>query len=573
MPIFRLGDTSARTKNQLNPNLMIFEKIYSENELNSKDIYNFLYNDGYKRKPIPSKITDVDLFMKTLKRLDLVKNNGNIYNITNIGTNFGDSVFKFNLDSNQKDFLKFIGFDLSSYAFLNAFLNMSISKAAGFIELEADYSPFSSLLNQIITSKDIISYEWFKNWMMTSTKSNNKITNNYKNLTLNKYSFRKKPTNFILFKELIDSIYSKNINQFIMVINKFSKTNFKSRDKIYEILRYLICKSCNLKMSYYNKKNLFFKYINSNINTVWQNINLINNFDEYILMIIDEITIDNEYFDINKRWIEDLNLGTFVNKNLHINKNLQIFLLEINKKENFSDNKIGKDIFKYLLDKEFLISFLNNNPILKEKENNSPYELEKCLEVINKYNDYIVNKTINRESFENFIINDLNIDPTIGFPTIIEYFTSLFIWHLLKKNNKIISDIKNSLNTALDSDLKPIRFATGGQPDAQIILENKIYTVETTTLVNSKEMFKNETLSILEHGYLIWDKYQKDIEVLLFSPFMDENFKNLLNSIYNTELEKTKNEGNIYKIIYRNYMDLKLKTFEELIKFKHQVLL
>lgn len=98
--------------------------------------------------------------------------------------------------------------------------------------------------------------------------------------------------------------------------------------------------------------------------------------------------------------------------------------------------------------------------------------------------------------------------------------------------------------------LKPVRFASGNQPDGNILIgDNKNIVIEVTLLRDSEALRKNEILPILRHSLKVKKKNNLETKLMFFAPKIDYNFKKNLAQNHNS------------KYIYEGWEE-KIKTFD-----------
>ena len=209
-----------------------------------------------------------------------------------------------------------------------------------------------------------------------------------------------------------------------------------------------------------------------------------------------------EYYDLNKRWLNEFNLITDTNK-----INCQMILLK-------NDSKLQ----------------LNTSQI---RHNKYPFDLKDVQEYLIK---------INEKDFSFKKLNDNIKDITNS--TIAEYFVNLF--YAMKLNIEP-NDFKKYSRTILQTGtLYPQIHAPGHGPDLFHIIQNKLRIVETTIHENKSSVRNNEVFSVVDHVDLDKIKYLKneqkakikETEIILVSLLKKQEQLDEIRKLINSMLNK-----------------------------------
>jgi len=573
MGIFRLGDTSSRTKYQINLYVFLLEEICNanSNKIPATDeyIYSRLFEEGYKRKKIPSKRSDVKLILKTLKWLNLIKTINGETTLTSLGKDIYRKIAETNFTEDQTKIFKYCKIDYVSIVFLSLFLKMEIPYTAKFESIQKNYSPISKFVSLIISDKkNYLEVDELLNFFRSS---NDKLEPDLNTKDLTKYKFNKTPKNVTLFYKFVDYLYAYNKNEesnFWINNNKFYSV--PNSNKIVKIIHrfvnkvdkgFLITKLSSTKKTKYLKNN--GEYINNLINKL-----TIDQKTSLLYECMEEQTLLDDYLDINGRFLRDLSLGYMSNdKRFIFNENYVEFLKHLDKKFNFSNSSVNKIYLYDLFDDTDIVKEFADKIKMDDKTSENyldviPYDYEVCKKVIYLYS---INS---KEELFDFITDKLKLDTDIGLPTIIEYFIILLVWHKLYKKYNKISNFEVSYNGTLDSNLKPLRFASGNQPDGNVVIENsKNITLEVTLLTDSEALRSKEITPILRHALGVKKSNSLDTNLLFFYPKTDSNYVKMLLNTHRYEYTYKGYEENIKT---EDYILLNVYDFEDIFsnKFK-----
>lgn len=329
----------------------------------------------------------------------------------------------------------------------------------------------------------------------------------------------------LFLKLALKSLGLKDLNEINISVDqfyKYRKHQKKGEEDKKKLCEFLNAKKVNDSISedkyYYwkewepfkemHKINYFGTYkINGRKNYEKEYLEYIKNVN-YEKLIIDltkirfRILLLKEYYDLNRRWLNEFNL---INKENKINS--QMILLKNDSKLELNQSKI--------------------------KHNNYPFDLKDVQEYLIK---------INERDFSFKKLND-NIKD-IANSTIAEYFVNLFYAMKLKIQP---NDFKKYSRTILQTGtLYPQIHAPGHGPDLFHIIQNKLRIVETTIHENKSSVRNNEIFSVVDHVDLDKIKYLKneqkakikETEIILVSLLKKQEQLDEIRKLINSMLNK-----------------------------------
>ncbi|AVN65055.1 hypothetical protein CG002_01595 [Mesoplasma florum] len=540
--IWRLGDTSWRKRNQIGLYESVLDILYSnkkeDNEFSSHLFYKEMFEKGLKEKPNPSKKSDVNLLLKTLKWFNLVKEN----ELTNFGLEFYNYL-TINISQQINDFnlllKKYFNFSWKQWCWFSLLLNFKLSN---------DRNPFFELIIEILKN-DKVDENWIVNWL----KINNESFTSEKELEKikNGWNWEKKPNGVSSFEKLKNgikfserSVIEDSLNEIMNLKSTAIKKNISFLINESEIIKFKKKGSKTIdSKEFMNKKELIISYfLSMNI----EKFNIIS------YKAKNEITIRDEYLNIMMYWLN--NLGIFEissNNSIKFNFNTKFLIkfiidyFKINLKW-VNEKYLHKDIFNQLFIKKLTENILQKCS-LKEEEK-PPFKESDVLDFFNMYNE-----KVNKYK----ILSKFKLEGT-DMATVVEYFINLNVWFKIKKNNLNIKSFRECCNTTLDSKLFPISTASGNMPDGFIELDEINLSIETTLLDSNVSLRKNETEPIQRHSWDLFFKNNKKTIVYFYCPKVFNEFVQDINYYFN--ISKKLFGNSVYKP--KDRITINLNTFD-----------
>lgn len=279
--------------------------------------------------------------------------------------------------------------------------------------------------------------------------------------------------------------------------------------------------------------SLIFKYTDS--------------FDEnFFYMVQLEKWIRNleEYYDLNKRFLELTNLFIFEKEYLYLDEIAYIVFNE--KKDSLLDIRlsISKDEYlnnlyssKSLEEISEIFNFDKEHLLRELKEKYEDIDIDGDLNIqINKikkenekkYFDTLIDKYFTNDKIKSLLlnikdrVNDKEIldylDWDTNVPTIFEYIIGI-IWYNISKREGYITDF---MNLSLDAKLLPRRFAGGGQSDIIYKYSSHHLLIEVT-LANKDNQRKMELEPVSRHLGRYMIENGTEHYALFIVPYLDPN--------------------------------------------------
>ncbi len=489
----------------------------------------------------------------SLKDLGLIDKDRNL-------TNIGLKLYQLN---KKKDFESKNIFYLreDAYIYFKQFLKINFSKYSN----NRNYSkfninPFLSLIYAILELKHLTLDEFIyrfplcqnfddvKNEVIIIKQSRNfeldsylkdKISQkeNYKNALY--YFIENDVTLETLATIIFDRKSSKSTKIYLKLFNKLFqfyqhkkilslKDKYKTIDKLKNILK----EFGQSKLKPYLSKRLHLSNIKK-----FENLDIFNtqNFKEEFFYLIHitkwHINLD-EYYDLNKRFLNLTEVFIFENNNIYLDNimklyfkdNIKTFLnISITSKEQYQE-QLNNDI-KIDINENKLLNSIKSKFDLKDVDLRTAIKNIKINYKIERFEQLIKNDFDNQTLIN--ILNDIkqrndnNVkkakDWDSDIPTIFEYIIGV-IWY--KISNKKV-DPSKFLNLSLDNNLYPIRFASGGSSDIMFEYDDEHLMIEVT-LSNKDNQRKMELEPVSRH----LGKYKlkgNNAYAIFVAPYLDPN--------------------------------------------------
>lgn len=501
---WKLGDTSWRVTNQIGLYTDLLFYLYDNEEgVTGNDIFKWAFNKGIKKKREDESFTHVNFLTNTLKNLGLIKKSKSLSKLSTAGKQFIDVL-------NDKWWEKtkyslFFSFKWEQLCWL--------SLMVGWSPFKNEFKPFLEIIKHAVNNGDV--QDEFLIEIISKSKS--KISNEER-------KFEKKISGHELFKSFNESRKNNEIIKMCDFLNQiFSlKPNLKLRQCFSEFIKTF-------------ESNKGIKVIKTRANNVdWSKTKKINEIsdiakifgtysvEEYNFIfnkISNEITAKKEYLNLNKYWLNNLNIFDNDGLCLSLDNNNFLFFEEFLK----ISNEVSDDSKIFILKEKFSDIFNKIEPKLEfAREKRLPFNKEQAI----RYLELSMNSNV--KDLDDFIKNN-DIPQPVSKPSLFEYFSNLKIYFFLKENgyNPKISGIQ----TILDSNLMPIWHASGGKPDGIFELENLNVVIEATTITDKNSIIIKEEESILRHVWDAWRKNGKKTILFFFSPDLPKRFE--INNLFN----------------------------------------
>lgn len=587
---WRLGDTSTRYKNQIAFNEFLLEQCFHHDEgLNDNEIYQLMYQNGYKRKSQASKKGDSGLAINTLKSLELVDKQEKKYFITPKGRDFYQLLNNQPFDQDSIMLFKAMHVQLKDLLWLTYLFQLVVNQKG-----EKEYAPFIYLIKQLIEN-NLEEKDFLKKWTLFRQEPGALPINNPSINPIKEYwEINTSKSNNI--KEFFEHFKSKTLNE--AVLTKLLSSNEKA---FKENLKLILDGDENLHQKYLDKvKRNIPAYLLNKPDFIRDALTYLNKFSYEDLCTIYQnnkhyITAEKEYANINKYWLNGIKVFLFeagMLKIRSINKVIFSYLFEqIGVKEN--EHLDFEKTSSYFLDetkvKEIITMLIGQGFDLKvegqEADVNLPYSRDDVKNFLGKINDYLTDENL----FYDF--KQQNQLESIPKPTIVEYFINLYVYYVFLETYQLHpSEFNFSLmcNTILDNSFRPTSHAGGNQPDGFIKYNDKVYVIETTLIDNVIGLTKNELEPIQRHLFNCIDQDKEKIasaSLLFFAPkyfknFLTKFFRISEDSYYVKETEQLSPQkyhvtSNPYKLdnnFIKEGLDLRVKNLdsrEKLVKEKY----
>lgn len=457
----RFGDTSFRLKKQTTFYLQILLYIHENKEVLLNKIYDYCKKMGIIRYSNDDKLNDSrsKLLIKQLKNFNLVEEKNNKVIISNFGKQIIE-VISFCQDNKKP--IEFVWY----WLMLVAESNLS--------------NIFQQFVNYLFQNKiEILDQNLIEAFI---TSKRDKFDSNSKYLY---EEFLPHEVNKILKEGSIQSVKKskkpiQGDTEFPYIINNLSnrqniinliENNSQIFKRLKEIYRHVTKRKSNVN----EKKILEFIYSERE-----KLLSHAFNYPKYR-------TIHKDYWDINLRWLKEINLVYEEDKKQKINlsyKPITEKLLKISK-----DNLV----------EEFKIFFQLNN--YKINSSDYPYDVEKVINMLSLASEERWSSLKDKYDLDN-----------IANPTIYEYLVNISLSLLI---NNSIEEFRNSCNTILDYNNKPSSHAPGGKPDGILYMNKSCYsTIEATIISDLEQIINKERTSIHRHAVKLMNERARVIFVV-----------------------------------------------------------
>lgn len=589
---WRLGDTSSRYKNQIAFNEFLLEQCFYHDEgLNDDEVYQLMYQNGYKRKARPSKKSDSSLATNTLKSLELITydNETKKYHITTKGQEFFQLLNDQSLDSDSQLLFKVMHVQLKDLLWLTYLFQLVVNQKG-----QKEYAPFVYLIKQLIQN-DLEEKDFLTKWTLFRQEPeklpiNNPLINpikEYWEINLSKSDN---------IKEFFEYFKNKTLNE-----DTLSKLLSSNGNAFKDNLKLILDGDLNLHQKYLAKtKEIIPIHLLNKPDFIQAALTYLYKFSYEDLCTIYQnnkhyITAKKEYSNINKYWLNGIKIFLFefgMIKIRPINKVIFTYIFDQMGVKEYEHLDFGQTSSYFLNQTKIkeLIDFLIHQEFNLEVESQEenvvlPYSRDDVEKFLGKINNYLTDETL----FYDFK-KQAQLE-SIPKPTIVEYFINLYVYYVFLKTYQLHpSDFNFSLmcNTILDNSFRPTSHAAGNQPDGFIKYQDKVYVIEITLIDNVSGLTKNELEPIQRHLFNCIDQDKEKIASASLLFFAPKYFKNFLikffriseDSYYVKETEQlspqkyhvTANPYELDNNFIKEGLDLNLKNLdsrEKLVKEKY----
>lgn len=482
--------------------------------------------------------------------------------------------------ANTKKDTNIFGINKDNFLYLKQFLKMEFSKN---IENDryASFSikPFIAIIYSLLMKNNKLPRSFFT-YILPTIKNYDELktilSSNIENIDINHYilnkikdmdnyknaleCFKSESKNNDLFKE--KNVFMNNNGgkydikylKFYNSIKKYDKS-IKNNSKKLKIINEIVYPDKTNKKIFYN---FMFKLdsrpskskLNEDLISVFEDsliLKYTDSFDEnFFYMVQLEKWIRNleEYYDLNKRFLELTNLFIFEKEYLYLDEIAYIVFNE--KKDSLLDIPLSISKDKYLnnlyssksleeiseifnFDREHLLRELNKKYRDIDIHGDLNIQINKIKkENEKKYFDTLIDKHFTNDKIKSLLlnikdrVNDKEIldylDWDTNVPTIFEYIIGI-IWYNISKREGYITDF---MNLSLDAKLLPRRFAGGGQSDIIYKYSSHHLLIEVT-LANKDNQRKMELEPVSRHLGRYMIENGNEHYALFIVPFLDPN--------------------------------------------------
>ncbi|MDX4036509.1 AlwI family type II restriction endonuclease [Aliarcobacter skirrowii] len=482
--------------------------------------------------------------------------------------------------ANTKKDTNIFGINKDNFLYLKQFLKMEFSKN---IENDryASFSikPFIAIIYSLLMKNNKLPRSFFT-YILPTIKNYDELktilSSNIENIDINHYilnkikdmdnyknaleCFKSESKNNDLFKE--KNVFMNNNGgnydikylKFYNSIKKYDKS-IKNNSKKLKIINEIVYPDKTNKKIFYN---FMFKLdsrpskskLNEDLISVFEDsliFKYTDSFDEnFFYMVQLEKWIRNleEYYDLNKRFLELTNLFIFEKEYLYLDEIAYIVFNE--KKDSLLDIPLSISKDKYLnnlyssksleeiseifnFDREHLLRELNKKYRDIDIHGDLNIQINKIKkENEKKYFDTLIDKHFTNDKIKSLLlnikdrVNDKEIldylDWDTNVPTIFEYIIGI-IWYNISKREGYITDF---MNLSLDAKLLPRRFAGGGQSDIIYKYSSHHLLIEVT-LANKDNQRKMELEPVSRHLGRYMIENGNEHYALFIVPYLDPN--------------------------------------------------
>lgn len=482
--------------------------------------------------------------------------------------------------ANTKKDTNIFGINKDNFLYLKQFLKMEFSKN---IENDryASFSikPFIAIIYSLLMKNNKLPRSFFT-YILPTIKNYDELktilSSNIENIDINHYilnkikdmdnyknaleCFKSESKNNDLFKE--KNVFMNNNGgkydikylKFYNRIKKYDKS-IKNNSKKLKIINEIVYPDKTNKKIFYN---FMFKLdsrpskskLNEDLISVFEDsliFKYTDSFDEnFFYMVQLEKWIRNleEYYDLNKRFLELTNLFIFEKEYLYLDEIAYIVFNE--KKDSLLDIPLSISKDKYLnnlyssksleeiseifnFDREHLLRELNKKYRDIDIHGDLNIQINKIKkENEKKYFDTLIDKHFTNDKIKSLLlnikdrVNDKEIldylDWDTNVPTIFEYIIGI-IWYNISKREGYITDF---MNLSLDAKLLPRRFAGGGQSDIIYKYSSHHLLIEVT-LANKDNQRKMELEPVSRHLGRYMIENGNEHYALFIVPYLDPN--------------------------------------------------
>lgn len=492
---WRLGDTSWRKSNQIGLYTDIFFYIAEHNKGRTFDeIYKYAYNNKIKSKPTPSKGSDVNLLLKTLRWFNLVKTAENTVQLTKYGHEFYELMN--NNEWSKSEISKFFKFNWIQLCWFSIMLKWTPPNE--------NVKVFSQLLAEVSTNSEV-QYDWLVEW----------TSGNEDDLISEDWTWEKLPKGINLQSEFENCFLYSDLDGMCKTL--FAILNYEpgSLQKVFKQLVIKVSKDKIKLPTKLNGKINWSKIIDQKLKMKITELVFNYGYNGYRRMLKsckNFITARDEYLNLNLYWLTNTGMFEYKNETLSVDENVYRLLSYMN---NFEQENPKLLFVQHLLNEHkiaLLVEELLPNVI---SEDVIPYT----------HNDvnYFFDNYLELSKRVDLIIDKFNLLTATTLPTIVEYFSNLKVFYLLADQGHNIN-FRECCRTMLDSEGKPIRFASGGDADGIFKLKSKNIIVEATTNIGETQQIKAEEESVVRHAWSVYTETEKPTIAIFIAPEIANHF-------------------------------------------------
>lgn len=521
---FRVSELKYKIERQL-IRLKELRDIYpNQSWQDLQDIYfEMLVEENLAKKTSKNKKKDARQKTSPLVDLGLVDNERKL-------TNIGKKLYEINYNRTYNfDNLFFLRND--AYLYFKQLLKIKFDK--GYYE-NFNINPFLSLI-YLLLKLDSISKKAF---MYAFS-----LCQNFDDV-LKLEKFLKKNNDFDIYEYLKSKIQEKqnyqnalkyflendkNLETFkIILMDRKSKKNSPIFLELFNELKTFN----NSKNKFEKLKTIINKFGSSKLKTEFRKRLFLSNFEKFKKL---ELNVDDEnlfyffhsskwkvnledYYDLNKRFIELSEVIIFENENIYLDELVKLYFEEL-----FNNKNDYNELLKLEFDKNYFFNKIKRKYKLKKDENLREYIKKIKLQNRKKIFDILVKNKFSNDNliklFENIkkredkaILSYAEWEADI--PTIFEYLVGISFYKLTKTIDL------DFLNMNLNASMLPIRFASGNKADI-VFKFDKIDMIIEVTLTTNENQRRMELEPVIRHI----GKYnlQKKAFGIFIAPYLDPN--------------------------------------------------
>ncbi|WP_024791877.1 AlwI family type II restriction endonuclease [Lebetimonas sp. JS138] len=526
---FRVSELKYKIERQL-IRLKELRNIYPDK--NWKDLqeiyFEMLLEEGLAKETSKNKAKDARQKTSPLVDLGLVDNERQL-------TEIGKKLYKINYDKNYnfnnlfflrndaflyfKQLLK-INFNKNKRAYKNFNINPFLSLIYLLIKFDSiSKKVFMYALSLCQNFNDILDLEKFlkqnKNFNIYEYLENKiKEKNNYEKAL--KF-FLENDKNLKTFEiVLMDRKSKKNSQIFLELFNEL-KTFNNSKDKFTK-LKEIVNKFDSSKL-----KPEFRKRLCLNSFEKFKKLKLDNLKDEELFYFFHtskwKVNLE-DYYDLNKRFIELSEVIIFDNENIYLDELVKLYFEdELNNEKDY--NKLLSGVLKF--DENYFFNKIKDKYKIAKDENLRQYIKNIKLQNKKRIFDKLVNKYFSNDNLitlfekikkreDKYISSYVDWDANI--PTIFEYLIGIVFYKISKTIDL------DFLNMSLNASMLPIRFASGNKADIVFNFDEMDMIIEVT-LTTDENQRRMELEPVIRH--IGRHNFQKKAFGVFIAPYLDPN--------------------------------------------------